>query len=194
MDPIREGWNWYVYCGNDPVNFTDPWGLIAESVWDGISLGLGIVSLANNISKGDVRGAVVDSVGILADAAALAMPFIPGGAGAARKTARTAALVGDIFSASDSDVSAVQEAPSGDVPRSVLYAASAATIGTEKLAGNAAGAANDDDKAARNSATTEQIISWVKEESKQQAISTTLHLYDVAVDATVRGDDLLKGH
>jgi RHS repeat-associated protein len=26
-DPIRSGQNWYVYCGNNPVNFVDPWGL-----------------------------------------------------------------------------------------------------------------------------------------------------------------------
>ncbi len=25
-DPIRDGENWYLYCGNDPVNFTDPSG------------------------------------------------------------------------------------------------------------------------------------------------------------------------
>jgi len=26
-DPIRSGANWYVYCMNEPVNFTDPFGL-----------------------------------------------------------------------------------------------------------------------------------------------------------------------
>jgi uncharacterized protein RhaS with RHS repeats len=28
-DPIRDGLNWYTYCGNNPVNYIDPWGL-----WD----------------------------------------------------------------------------------------------------------------------------------------------------------------
>jgi RHS repeat-associated protein len=28
-DPIRDGWNWHAYVGGDPVNFVDPWGLIA---------------------------------------------------------------------------------------------------------------------------------------------------------------------
>lgn len=26
-DPIHSGVNWYAYCGNNPVNFIDPWGL-----------------------------------------------------------------------------------------------------------------------------------------------------------------------
>ena len=26
-DPIYDGYNWYTYCGNNPVNFVDPWGL-----------------------------------------------------------------------------------------------------------------------------------------------------------------------
>jgi len=26
-DPIRDGLNWYVYCGGNPVMFVDPWGL-----------------------------------------------------------------------------------------------------------------------------------------------------------------------
>ena len=26
-DPIKDGLNWYSYCGNDPINNVDPWGL-----------------------------------------------------------------------------------------------------------------------------------------------------------------------
>ena len=26
-DPIRDGTNWYIYCGNNPVMYVDPWGL-----------------------------------------------------------------------------------------------------------------------------------------------------------------------
>ncbi len=29
-DPIKDGLNWYVYCGNNPVNFVDPSGYITE--------------------------------------------------------------------------------------------------------------------------------------------------------------------
>ena len=30
VDPIRDGMNWYVYTGNDPVNFIDPDGLLTK--------------------------------------------------------------------------------------------------------------------------------------------------------------------
>ena len=26
-DPIKDGLNWYAYCGNNPVNYVDPTGL-----------------------------------------------------------------------------------------------------------------------------------------------------------------------
>ena len=32
-DPIRDGENWYVYAGNNPVNFVDTWGLVVTR-WD----------------------------------------------------------------------------------------------------------------------------------------------------------------
>ncbi|MBR5152041.1 MAG: RHS repeat-associated core domain-containing protein [Clostridia bacterium] len=28
-DPARDGLNWYVYCGNNPIMFVDPWGLVS---------------------------------------------------------------------------------------------------------------------------------------------------------------------
>ena len=27
-DPIRDGFNWYTYCGDNPIKFVDPWGLL----------------------------------------------------------------------------------------------------------------------------------------------------------------------
>ena len=27
-DPIRDGYNWYVYCSNNPIRYVDPWGLV----------------------------------------------------------------------------------------------------------------------------------------------------------------------
>ena len=29
-DPIRADFNWYVYCGNNPIMFVDPWGLAKQ--------------------------------------------------------------------------------------------------------------------------------------------------------------------
>ncbi len=29
-DPMKDGGNWYAYCGNDPVNFIDPSGFLAQ--------------------------------------------------------------------------------------------------------------------------------------------------------------------
>ncbi|MBR5236912.1 MAG: RHS repeat-associated core domain-containing protein [Clostridia bacterium] len=42
-DPIRDGLNWYVYCGNNPVMFVDPWGLVVTA-WD-----------ENNLSSDDLE-------------------------------------------------------------------------------------------------------------------------------------------
>ncbi len=29
QDPVKDGLNWYAYCAGDPINYTDPWGLIS---------------------------------------------------------------------------------------------------------------------------------------------------------------------
>jgi RHS repeat-associated protein len=31
-DPIRDGLNWYTYCGNNPIIFIDPWGLASDNL------------------------------------------------------------------------------------------------------------------------------------------------------------------
>ncbi|WP_052078878.1 peptidoglycan DD-metalloendopeptidase family protein [Spirochaeta lutea] len=35
VDPIKDGPNWYVYVGNDPVNFVDPLGLLSDTPGNG---------------------------------------------------------------------------------------------------------------------------------------------------------------
>ena len=30
VDPIKDGLNWYAYCGSNPVNYIDPWGYAAN--------------------------------------------------------------------------------------------------------------------------------------------------------------------
>ncbi len=49
---------------------------------------MGVESFTENVSQGNIGAAVLDGVGIIADAAAVALPLVPGGAGAAIKGAR----------------------------------------------------------------------------------------------------------
>ena len=80
--------NLYVYAIGNPVDLIDPNGTAVETVWDIASLGIGIASFAYNISEGNYGSAAIDAVGIIVDGAATAVPFIPGGAGAAIKAFR----------------------------------------------------------------------------------------------------------
>ncbi|MBO5628813.1 MAG: RHS repeat-associated core domain-containing protein [Aeriscardovia sp.] len=88
--------NLYHYAGNSPVKYTDPDGKFAETAWDIFSLATGVASLVADVKAGNVKGAVIDSLGIVADAAAVALPCIPGGAGAAIKAARVTGAVANI--------------------------------------------------------------------------------------------------
>jgi len=78
------------------VKYTDPDGLIVDSVWDGISLGTGVISLVADIKAGNTKAAVIDGLGIVADGIALALPFVLGGASTAIKAARATAAAADI--------------------------------------------------------------------------------------------------
>ena len=95
----------YHYGGNNPVKYVDLDGNWIETGWDVTSLAAGIYSFVNNVKNGDVLGAVIDGAGIIADAAAVALPLIPGGAGTAIKavratkaTAETLVAAGQIYS------------------------------------------------------------------------------------------------
>ena len=85
----------YHYAGNNPVRYTDPTGEVAETAWDAFSLATGVQSFVENIKSGNVKGAVLDGLGIVADTAALALPCVPGGTGALIKGSRVADKLGD---------------------------------------------------------------------------------------------------
>lgn len=89
-DPVglAASFNRYNFADGNPNTKNDPSGLAAESPWDAASLGMGLASLAGNIATLNVGGALVDLVGIGADAVALAVPGVPGGAGAGIKAYR----------------------------------------------------------------------------------------------------------
>ena len=85
VDPLSDKQNDfspYSFCGGNPVLHIDDDGQIFETAWDAASLVMGVKSFVSNIKHGNVGGAIVDGLGIIADAAAVATPFIPGGVSA----------------------------------------------------------------------------------------------------------------
>ena len=110
MDPLAEkyySWSPYVYCMGNPVRFIDPTGEYVESAWDIASLAMGVKSFVNNVKGGNVIGAVVDGVGIVLDVAAVALPVVPGGAGAAIKGVRAIDKAVDAAKTADKAVDGV---------------------------------------------------------------------------------------
>ncbi|MGK3985797.1 SpvB/TcaC N-terminal domain-containing protein [Sorangium sp. So ce136] len=98
----------YAYTGNNPTNYVDPNGQWIESAWDALSLGMGVVSLVDNVQKGNWGSAALDAGGVALDALALALPIVPGGAGAALKVARGADKLNDMRKAVDTGADAAK--------------------------------------------------------------------------------------
>ena len=86
LDPQR--WNRYTYVRNNPYKYTDPDGRILETLWDVANVGIGIGSFAGNVAIGNWTGAALDAVGIVADAASVLAPGVPGGAGSVIRASR----------------------------------------------------------------------------------------------------------
>lgn len=107
IDPLCEKYystSPYAYCANNPVRYVDPTGNYVESAWDIASLAMGVKSFVDNVKGGNVLGAVVDGVGIVLDAAATALPVVPGGAGAAIKGVRAIDKAVDVAKTADKAV------------------------------------------------------------------------------------------
>ena len=85
----------YNYCAGNPVNLVDPDGSIIDTFLDAASLAMGVKSFVSNVKQGKVGAAIVDGIGIVADAAALATPFASAGAGMAIKAVRGVDKVAD---------------------------------------------------------------------------------------------------
>jgi len=97
-----QSYNRYSYVQNNPLTNRDPSGYVLETAWDVANIGIGAVSLWNNIKEGNVGAAVLDGVGLIADGTAAVLPFVPGGAGTAIKVMRgTAAVAGKLDNASN---------------------------------------------------------------------------------------------
>ena len=68
-------------------------GKAIDIIWDIASIGMSVRSFVQNVQSGNVKGAVGDGVGIVMDAVAAAVPFIPGGVGYIRQGARLVNLM-----------------------------------------------------------------------------------------------------
>ena len=93
VDPMADkypGWGPYTYCMNNPLVYVDPSGEVIETVWDAASFAMGAASFIDNAKQGKWGAAALDFGGMLVDGAAVALPCVPGGAGAAIKGARAA--------------------------------------------------------------------------------------------------------
>jgi RHS repeat-associated protein len=81
----------YAYAHNAPTTYTDPSGQWVEDAVLGVpALVLGAKSLWDNVKAGNYGDATLDAVGVTADAAAIALPGVPGGAGFAIRGTRYA--------------------------------------------------------------------------------------------------------
>lgn len=93
--------NPYSYCAGDPVNNKDSDGKWIETGWDLFNLGLDVKSAYNNFTNGNIAAGVIDVVAGVADAAAVVLPIVPGGAGAVLKAERIADKITDATKVSE---------------------------------------------------------------------------------------------
>ena len=106
----------YGYCAGNPMRYVDPTGEYIESAWDIASLAMGVKSFVSNVQGGSVVGAIVDGVGIVLDAAAVALPVIPGGAGVAIKGVRAIDKAIDVTKVVDKGSDVVKAGKYIDIP------------------------------------------------------------------------------
>jgi RHS repeat-associated protein len=105
-----QSWNLYAYGRNNPLRYKDPNGHWIETVWDAANVAMDVASLVSNVKEGNWGSAAVDAGGLILDAAATALPIVPGGAGMAIKAARAADKVVDAVQTADNVADAAKVA------------------------------------------------------------------------------------
>jgi hypothetical protein len=81
---LAGGVNLYAYAGGNPVNYSDPFGLCPDCIFDVVAIGMDLVDVARNgLSFGS-------GAALAADVAAAALPFIPAGGGLSFRASRAA--------------------------------------------------------------------------------------------------------
>lgn len=104
VDPLAKSllpYSPFLYCTGNPIVRKDPDGLFPETVWDAASLVMGVKSFVSNVKQGKAGAAILDGVGIVADAFAVATPFVPGGVGAGIKAIRAGDKIADVIKGAD---------------------------------------------------------------------------------------------
>jgi RHS repeat-associated protein len=69
VDPVRDGNNWFAYVNNDPVNYTDPWGLSAsdrKGFWGTAKDIAGKIWAAPMTIAGFISGSILTGASLLA--------------------------------------------------------------------------------------------------------------------------------
>lgn len=93
--------NRFSYARSNPINAIDRTGLAAETVLDIASflVGLHSISTWDRDSPTSASDKALDVIGLVADGAAAALPFVPGGAGISIRAARAARTARDLSEA-----------------------------------------------------------------------------------------------
>jgi hypothetical protein len=94
-----QAWNRFSYVRNNPTIYKDPTGHVIETAWDVVSVAIGAGQLIKDTidlykGKGSTTNVATSAAALALDVTAAALPFIPGGASVAWKTARTAIGLG----------------------------------------------------------------------------------------------------
>ena len=104
MDPLCEkyySWSPYAYCAGNPVNIVDPNGQFWDFIWDVVNVVMDAVNIWKDIKEQNWKATAVDSGGLVLDALAAAIPFVPAGAGATLEAAKTADKAVDALRTAD---------------------------------------------------------------------------------------------